>query len=88
MCGIRGVRKERMPRMGVLILYELPSITLGVRPAAPGYKKTRIASVTGYLTHASGIVKTPAGNIRVSWKIEDGAFKLDYEAPQDMEVVR
>ena len=73
---------------GSLILYELPSITLGVRPAAPGYKKVRIAPVTGYLTNASGIVKTPAGNIRVSWKIEDGAFKIDYEVPQNIEVVR
>lgn len=73
---------------GALILYELPCITLGVRPAAPGYKKVRIAPVTGYLTHASGVVKTPGGNIRVSWKIEDGVFQLDYEAPQDMEVVR
>lgn len=73
---------------GSLILYELPSITLGVRPAAPGYRKVRIAPVAGYLTNASGIVKTPAGNIRVSWKIEDGAFKIDYEVPQSIEVVR
>lgn len=73
---------------GSLILYELPSITLGVRPAAPGYKKVRIASVTGYLTNASGVVKTPAGDIRVAWKIENGAFKIDYEVPQNLEVVR
>lgn len=73
---------------GSLILYELPSITLGVRPAAPGYKKVRIAPVAGYLTNASGIVKTPAGNIRVSWKIENGVFKIDYEVPQNIEVVR
>lgn len=73
---------------GSLILYELPSISLGVRPAAPGYKKVRIAPVAGYLTNASGIVKTPAGMVRVSWKIEDGAFKIDYEVPQNMEVVR
>lgn len=73
---------------GALILYELPSITLGVRPAAPGYKKVRIAPVTGYLKNASGIVKTPAGNIRVSWKIENGAFKIDYEVPQNIEVIR
>lgn len=73
---------------GSLILYELPSITLGVRPAAPGYKKVRIDPVPGYLTSASGIVKTPAGNIRVSWKIENGAFKIDYEVPQNIEVVR
>ncbi len=87
------VESEAYPRSechawGALILYELPSITLGVRPAAPGYKKVRIAPVPGYLTNASGIVKTPAGNIRVSWKIENGAFKIDYEVPQNMEVVR
>lgn len=73
---------------GSLILYELPSITLGVRPAAPGYQKARIAPVPGYLTSASGVVKTPAGNIRVSWRIEKGAFKMDYEVPQNIEVVR
>lgn len=73
---------------GSLILYELPSITLGVRPAAPGYKKVRIAPVPGYIKNASGIVKTPAGNIRVSWEIKNGAFKIDYEVPQNLEVVR
>lgn len=73
---------------GALILYELPSITLGVRPAEPGYKKIRIAPVVGYLKNASGTVKTPVGEIRVSWRIEDGNFKLDYEVPQDVEVVR
>lgn len=73
---------------GALILYELPSITLGVRPAAPGFGKVRIAPVAGYFTEASGTVKTPVGDIRVSWKIEKGAFKIDYEVPQDVEVVR
>ena len=73
---------------GALILYELPSITLGVRPAAPGYKKVRIAPVPGYLKNASGTVKTPVGDIRVAWRIEDGNFKIDYEVPQDVEVVR
>lgn len=73
---------------GALILYELPCVTLGVRPAAPGYKKVRIAPVTGYLTEAEGVVKTPAGKIKVSWKIEDGAFKMDYEVPQNVEIVR
>lgn len=38
--------------------------------------------------NASGIVKTPMGNIRVSCKIENGAFKIDYEVPQNIEVVR
>lgn len=73
---------------GALILYELPSITLGVRPAAPGYKKVRIAPVPGYLSSASGVVKTPVGKIRVSWKMENEVFRIDYEVPQDIEVVR
>lgn len=73
---------------GALILHELPAITLGVRPAAPGYRKVRIAPVLGYLEWARGEVATPRGEIRVSWKIEDGVFKLDYEVPRDMEVVR
>lgn len=73
---------------GALILYELPSITLGVRPAAPGYKKVKIAPVAGYLKNASGTVKTPVGEIRVSWKTENGNFKMEYEVPRDVEVVR
>lgn len=86
------VESEAYPRSechawGSLILYELPSVTLGVRPAAPGYQKVKIAPVTGYFTCASGNVKTPAGNIRVSWKIENGTFKMDYETPQNVEVV-
>lgn len=73
---------------GALILYELPAVTLGVRPAAPGFRKVRIAPVPGYLTWANGRVKTPCGDVRVSWEIKEGAFKLDYEVPRDMEVVR
>ena len=44
---------------GALALYELPCTILGVRPAAPGFGKVRIAPVPGYLTSASGEVKTP-----------------------------
>ncbi len=73
---------------GSLILYELPSVTLGVRPAAPGYQKVRIAPAPGYLSHASGTVMTPKGEIHVSWRIENGVFKMDYEVPQDITVVR
>lgn len=73
---------------GAFILYELPSITLGVRPAAPGYKKVRIVPVTGYMTNAAGVVKTPVGDIRVAWRMRDGALKMDYEVPQGLEVVQ
>lgn len=72
---------------GALILYELPSVTLGVRPAAPGYAKIRIAPESGYFTNASGVVKTPKGDVRVSWKMRDGQMQLEYEAPADAEVI-
>lgn len=72
---------------GSVILYELPSVTLGVRPAAPGYSKVRIAPVPGYLTSAKGLVKTPVGDIRVSWKMVDNSFKLDYEVPRNIQVI-
>lgn len=73
---------------GALILYELPSVTLGVRPAAPGYQKVCIAPVTGYLTHAEGTVKTPRGDIHVAWRLADGGFCMDYKVPQEIEIVR
>lgn len=72
---------------GALILYELPSVILGVRPVKPGYGKVRIAPVPGYLTQASGTVRTPVGDIIVSWKIEDGDFLMKYEAPKEVEIV-
>lgn len=73
---------------GALILYELPAVTLGVRPAAPGYGKVHIAPVPGYLSWARGKVKTPRGDVRVTWKMKEGEVKVDYEVPRDMEVVR
>lgn len=52
---------------GALALYEIPSVILGVRPAAPGYRKIEVKPCPGYLTSASGTVHTPAGDVRVSW---------------------
>ena len=72
---------------GALALYELPSVTLGIRPAAPGYKKISIHPIPGYLTHAEGVVKTPAGNVKVAWKLlKDSQIKLEYEATVDVEI--
>lgn len=71
---------------GALILYELPSVTLGVRPAAPGYQRVRIAPVPGYLTHAAGTVYTPRGSIQVSWTLdEDGQMQVQYTLPAGMD---
>lgn len=74
---------------GALALYELPSVVLGVRPAAPGYGKIRIAPQTGRLNAASGDVATKHGIVHVAWsKKDDGGIELDYQAPSGIAVVK
>lgn len=71
---------------GSLILYELPAVILGVRPAAPGFERLQIAPTPGYLSWAKGEVATKWGVVRVSWeKQPDGNFKLEYHVPEALE---
>lgn len=73
---------------GALVLYELPSTVLGVRPAAPGYTKIAIDPHPGYLTWAKGEVVTPQGIVKVEWKLdENGELQLAYEAPKGIEII-
>ena len=51
---------------------ELPSVILGVRPAAPGYEAIEVRPVPGVLTSASGTVRTPRGDIGVEWTKQNG----------------
>lgn len=67
---------------GSLSLYELPSVVLGVRPAAPGYEKIEVRPVPGYLTSASGTVHTPKGDVSVSWTNDSGELKLNIDAEE------
>lgn len=81
------VEAEYYPRSechawGALALYELPSVVLGVRPAAPGYEKIEVNPQPGYLTHASGTVRTPGGDIRVAWRLEDGKVRTEIDCPE------
>lgn len=69
---------------GALALYELPSVVLGVRPAAPGYAKIAVKPVPGYLTHASGVVRTPRGDIRVSWEKKEEQLHLQVDCGPEM----
>lgn len=70
---------------GALALYELPSVVLGVRPAAPGYSKISVKPVPGYLRHASGKVHTPVGDIEVSWvKAEDGSTSVRIRCAEEI----
>jgi hypothetical protein len=62
---------------GALALYELPSVVLGVRPAAPGYSRISVRPAAAYMRSASGKVHTPAGDLEVSWvKAEDGKIRV------------
>lgn len=51
-------------------------------PAAPGYKKVRIAPRPGGgLSSASGELETPYGRVISSWTLKDGLFSLDVQIP-------
>lgn len=73
---------------GSLILYEIPAVVLGVKPAEPGFSKVEISPTVGYLEFAEGEVITPKGVIKVSWKKnrENGKIELNYDAPERLEV--
>ena len=67
--------------------YFLSTQVLGVKPAAPGYARIRIAPQVFNLQWASGIVPTPRGPVTVSWHVnEAGMLDLFYDAPEDCEV--
>ena len=70
-----------------LILHELPAVTLGVQPAAPGYEVIRVNPVPGYLTHAQGTVLTPRGEVKVSWRLKDGKLDCEVAAPEGVKVI-
>ena len=60
----------------------------GIVPLEPGFRKVAIrphylAGVTSF----AATPRTPRGEIRVSWKVENGRPKLDYAVPPGVEVV-
>ena len=70
-----------------LILYEMPSAMLGVRPVQPGYSCVAINPAAGSLTAASGRVITPKGFILVDWhKDEEGKRVIRYQVPEGIRV--
>ena len=71
---------------GSLVLYELPSVTLGVRPGAPGYEKIEVRPVPGALTSASGMVHTPRGDLNVAW--EKGPAGIQMHISGDTDAIR
>jgi alpha-L-rhamnosidase len=54
----------------------------GLAPAAPGYRRLRIAPIPGGgLSWASSRHRTPYGPAESSWRIEDGSIALDALVP-------
>ncbi|WP_254161434.1 glycoside hydrolase family 78 protein [Chryseosolibacter histidini] len=57
-------------------------VIAGIQEASPGYKKIRIAPQPGgNLTNASASLQTLYGEVRSSWKIENGMLKVDVVIP-------
>lgn len=70
---------------GAIALYELPAITLGVRPAAPGYEEISINPIPGYMKWAKGEVITPKGIVKVEWELdESGEIIIDTQLPKSL----
>lgn len=70
---------------GALALYELPSVILGVGPAAPGYEKIKVHPVPGYLNQAKGEAVTPKGKVWVEWsKGQDGRLSVVVKAKRQV----
>jgi alpha-L-rhamnosidase len=55
----------------------------GIKPFKPGYKEILIAPIPGPLTSAEASYNCPYGNIRSSWKIENGTFSLETTIPSN-----
>lgn len=72
---------------GALALYELPSVTLGVRPTAPGYSEIIVDPPLGHLTKAKGQVITPKGMVSVEWSVDQDKRAIKIKAPESIKIV-
>ncbi len=59
---------------------------LGMRqaPGSAGWREALLAPEPGGLEWARGATRTPLGELRVEWRVEDGAFVLEAEVPAGM----
>lgn len=71
---------------GALILYELPSVILGVRPIRAGYRAVSINPKMNILPRMKGKIITPKGYIEIDWSEENKEF-FKYRVPDNMEVI-
>ena len=62
---------------------DLRRLSLGARPAVPGWKTATISPRIGDLGFAKGKVPTPRGPIHIDWRNGNG-FALDLTLPEGM----
>jgi alpha-L-rhamnosidase len=54
----------------------------GLQPAAPGYRRLRIAPmIGGGLNHASSTIETPYGTARSAWRLDGEVVTLEVTVP-------
>jgi alpha-L-rhamnosidase len=61
--------------------YELFRTVLGIDSAAPGFRKVIVRPYLGKLTHVSGAIPHPDGEIAVSLTLRDGKLDADVALP-------
>lgn len=60
---------------------DLLGIVAGIRPAAPGYSRLRVAPVLGHLKSLDATAATPHGPVRVSYRIAGDRLVATIERP-------
>lgn len=61
--------------------YRLLATVLGIRSAAPGFRKILVAPALGPLKRAAGKMPHPAGEIRVAYRRSEGALNASVALP-------
>jgi hypothetical protein len=72
---------------GSIALFELPAVTLGVRPVKPGFAAVSVKPNPGYFQWAKGDVITPRGIISVDWKKCNGEITVNMKVPDGVEII-
>ena len=63
---------------------DLLGIVAGIRPAAPGYSRLRVAPRLGELTSLDATAATPHGPVSVSYRIANGTLTADIRRPASL----
>jgi len=61
---------------------DLLGIVAGIRPAAPGYARVRIAPVLGTLTSLDATAATPSGPVTVSYRVTGNGLSAQIDLPR------